>query len=535
MSANTSRREFLKRATAWSATGAAAPLALNLSAITHAAAQSATPDYKALVCLYMAGGNDAFNTVLATDSDSWTHYTNQRQSRDSSNSIALPAEGVPPMPNASGYGVSRLGGVLPIGHGNRAVHASRQFALHPALTDLQQLCQSGRLAVLANVGPLTRPMSKSDYADPRIAKPAKLYSHNDQQSTWQSFRPEGASYGWAGLMGDVLMSGNAVGRNNAEAELIRKSFTCMTPTSSALWLAGRSVLPFQSGISEVLSLGYSDQIWSNHRLQAAAGAMLGKLNRQGVPTVAPRSVFSADIQKITQRALSASDLLGNSLRPLGMSPWSTSGVRNPYDDPLLTYVSPVTGARGVNLLAIQMQMVARLISTNQSANLGLRRQFFLVNIGGFDTHSLQVSGQAELLARVNHALSYFDTVLGNMPEGDMRAQVTTFTGSDFGRTFTSNGDGTDHGWGGHHFIMGGAVQGGEVYGTFPQYSTANGHGVFSSPDQIQNGILLPTTSLDQYAYTLGRWMGVSDSTLRGMLPNIAEFNSNSHNLGFMRG
>jgi uncharacterized protein (DUF1501 family) len=125
-------------------------------------------------------------------------------------------------------------------------------------------------------------------------------------------------------------------------------------------------------------------------------------------------------------------------------------------------------------------------------------------------------------------------VLGAMPSGDMRSQVTTFTGSEFGRTFTSNGDGTDHGWGGHHFIMGGAVNGTEVYGTFPQYSHADNTGTFSSPDQIQNGVLIPSTSVDQYAYTLGKWMGVSDGTLQGILPNLAQFNSNSYDLGFLK-
>jgi uncharacterized protein (DUF1501 family) len=123
--------------------------------------------------------------------------------------------------------------------------------------------------------------------------------------------------------------------------------------------------------------------------------------------------------------------------------------------------------------------------------------------------------------------------MGAMPSGNMRSQVTTFTASEFGRTFTSNGDGTDHGWGGHQFIMGGAVNGTEVYGTFPQYSHADNTGAFSSPDQIQNGVLIPSTSVDQYAYTLGKWMGVSDGTLRGILPNLSQFNSNSYDLGFL--
>jgi uncharacterized protein (DUF1501 family) len=137
------------------------------------------------------------------------------------------------------------------------------------------------------------------------------------------------------------------------------------------------------------------------------------------------------------------------------------------------------------------------------------------------------------MAQLNHALAYFDTVMANMPAGDMREQVTTFTASDFGRTFTNNGDGTDHGWGSHHFIMGGAVQGGHVYGTLPQYATADAQGTFDSPDMLDNGSMLPSTSVDQYAYTLGRWMDVSSSDLLNILPNLKNFDANKHNLGFM--
>lgn len=536
----TSRRAFLRQLGALSTSTAAIPLGLNLSAITQAAAQSAGGSgYRALVCIYLSGGNDAYNTVLATDDTSWGHYLHHRQAQDGGASIALPLPGVAADPSAAGTTAARLGGVLAIGHGNRSVHSSRQFALHPALPQVQQMYQAGRVAILANVGPLNRPLSKADYANDRIAKPAKLFSHNDQTSTWQTFKPEGTATGWAGLMGDTLMSGNGAGHSGAELDLIRKSFTCMSPTSGATWLAGRSVMPFQTGNNYVLSLGYSSQIYDNVRLQAAAASMLGKLGTNGSPKLAPRNVFASDIQKIAQRSLQASDLLGNQLAPLGTGPWSTASVTNAYNDPLLKYVSPVDGSLKFNLLAMQLQMVARLIATNQSAGLGMSRQFFMVNVGGFDTHSTQISDQADRLAQLNHAMAYFDTVLSQMPGGDLRNNVTSFTASDFGRTFTSNGDGTDHGWGGHHFIMGGAVNGTEVYGTFPQYSTANNLGVFSSPDQLQNGVLLPSTSVDHYAYTLGRWMGVPDATLvnnsgTGILPNLSQFSSGSYDLGFMK-
>jgi uncharacterized protein (DUF1501 family) len=530
---SSSRRDFLRRGAALSSASAALPFALNMGAITQASAQAASGGYRALVCIYLSGGNDAFNTVLATDEASWGHYVAHRQA------IALPAAGVAADASAASSSPAKLGGVLPISQGSRGVHATRRFALHPAMPQMQQLYQAGRVAVVANVGPLNKPLTKAEYADARTVKPPKLFSHNDQQSVWQSFRPEGSSQGWAGLMGDALMAGNGVGHQGTEADLIRKSFTCMTPTNAMVWLAGRSVLPFQSSSMHVASLGYSNQIYDSVRLHRATAAMLGKLRNDGQPTVAPRNMFAADTAKLGQRALQTSDMLAERVAALGTGPWSTPTVTDTRNDPLLKYVSPADGRLKLNPLATQLQMVARLIDTNRAANLGMTRQFFMVNLGGFDTHSSQIAEQAERLAQLSHAMAYFDTVLNQMPSGDMRSQVTTFTASEFGRSFTSNGDGTDHGWGSHHFVMGGAVQGTEVYGTFPQYSTADSHGAFGSPDQIQNGVLLPTTSVDHLAYTLGRWMGVSSDLMvnaggTGFLPNLGRFPSSGHDLGFMR-
>ncbi|TAK87769.1 MAG: DUF1501 domain-containing protein [Aquabacterium sp.] len=540
---STSRRAFLHRAAAMSSLGAAAPLALNFGAITRAAAQSTggSSDYRALVCIYLNGGNDAFNTVLATDSSSWTHYTNQRRPNDGGNSIALMPVGTPTDGAAAASRPERLGGVLPISHAGRAVHATRQFALHPALPQVQSLYQNGKVAVLANVGTLTRPTVKADWSNTRQSKPAKLFSHNDQQSTWLSFHPEGASEGWGGRMADLLMQRNGVGHDAADALVIQRSFTCMTPAGANVWQAGHDVLPYQSSGTGVLSLGSGGQIYGSSSLQNAVANVMGKLNADGSPSITARNAFAADHQKVAQRAFQASGMLSSLFPALGVAPWSTPGVTTPSNDALLKYVSPTSGSLTFNPLAQQLQMVARLIDANRTASLGMKRQFFLVQLGGFDTHTNQIADHAERMAQLNHAMSYFDQVLSNMPSGNMSAQVTTFTASEFGRTFTNNGNGTDHGWGGHHLIMGGAVIGTEVYGTFPQYSTASSTGVFSSDDQIQNGVLIPTTSVDQYAYTLGRWMGVSDSALQGsydgdpnaILPNLRQFNSNSYNLGFM--
>ncbi|MEO5735306.1 MAG: DUF1501 domain-containing protein, partial [Rubrivivax sp.] len=153
--------------------------------------------------------------------------------------------------------------------------------------------------------------------------------------------------------------------------------------------------------------------------------------------------------------------------------------------------------------------------------------------GGFDTHDGQNRNQADLLARLDQALSYFDSTLGGL---NARSNVTTFTASDFGRTFTSNGDGTDHGWGSHHFVMGGAVNGGDLYGTFPVLATKNAsnNNFDGSPDQLANGALLPQTSVDQLGYTLGSWFGVPQSSLLSIFPNLSNFDVSARNLGFMK-
>ncbi|HEX5357503.1 MAG TPA: DUF1501 domain-containing protein [Aquabacterium sp.] len=524
-----SRRAFLKQTAAMSAMGSALPLGVNLSAITQAAAQSAPSDYRALVCIFMYGGNDAYNTVLATDSTSWTHYVNHRNPRlrnpqDSSTSIALLAPGTTPDNTASGGSPEKLGGVLPINHAGRAVHTGRQFAMHPALAQVQQLHQAGRVAVLANVGPLTRPTTKADWSNARFEKPAKLFSHNDQQATWQSFGVEGSTEGWAGRMGDLLMAGNATSAG-ANMALIQRSFTCMTPAGASVWMNGRAVLPYQTSSSGIPSLG--TRTYGYTQLQTALSNIMSSASSS--------NYLVQDHQQLVQRSFQAGNLLSSRLPVANQAPWGTpgSGNYNAYSDPMLQYMSPTEGSTRFNSLAAQLQMVARLIDVNRSAGLGIKRQFFMVSLNGLDTHDNQNQAHADVMAQLNHAMAYFDTLLGNMPGGSMRNQVTTFTASEFGRSFTNNGDGTDHGWGSHHLIMGGAVRGTEVYGTFPQYSTADANGVFASPDQIQNGVMLPSTSVDQYAYTLGKWMGVSPTDLASILPNLSQFNSNAYDLGFM--
>ncbi|MBI5255186.1 MAG: DUF1501 domain-containing protein [Burkholderiales bacterium] len=507
-----SRRQWLARAAAFSGYAAGAPLALNLAALGTAAAQSAG-DYKALVCLFLFGGNDAYNMVLPTDAASWTNYQTVRN--QAPDPIALMAPGTAPNPAAAAGSPARLGGVLPLSPVT-PLAGGRTLALHPVMSGLQTLFNTDRrLAVLPNIGPLVMPTTKAQYGSSLHPKPANLYSHNDQTNTWQALGPEGATVGWGGRMGDLLAANNGL-----------PVFTSISAAGNAVWLAGESTRQYQVSASGAIRMGAD----SNGRIygsQAVAQAM-----QRVVATTRSAHVLEADLVSVTRRSIDAEVLLRNALKPAGSAPFGTpvaTGTYNSDNDPLLRYPNPLTGATAPNALAVQLQTVARMIDAGRST-LGARRQVFFVNLGGFDTHDAQNRGQADLLARLSHAMAYFDATLGGL---GLRNQVTLFTGSDFGRTFTSNGDGTDHGWGAHHFVMGGAVRGGAVYGNVPTLGAknANNNNFDSSPDQLGNGALLPTTSVDQLGATLGTWFGLSNTQLLDIFPNLGNFSN--RNLGFM--
>jgi uncharacterized protein (DUF1501 family) len=472
---NASRREFLRTASLLSVVGASsAPFALNLLTMGAAAAQSA-PDYKAIVCLFFNGGNDHANTVLATDPTSWTSYTSVRTTTDAG-SIALPAPGA-------------AAGVLPITP--VTVQAGREFALHPSLGPLKDLFDAGRAAVIANVGPLIVPTTLTQYKAQSVPLPPKLFSHNDQQSLWQSYKPEGASFGWGGRMGDLLasMNGNA-------------TFTSVSAAGNAVFLAGQTINQYQVSASGAVPIG------------GLSGTLFGASSNplQAVITAGSGNLMAKEHAAIVKRSIDAQAALSTAMAPAG-----TGGIPNPTQ-----YTNPNTGALANNPLATQLQTVARVIAGRSS--LGARRQIFFVSIGGFDTHDFQRTNQADLMAKIAHALSYFDTTLATLGGADVRNAVTLFTASDFGRTFTSNGDGTDHGWGSHHFVVGGAVKGKDIYGTFPV--TALGH-----DHDVGSGSLLPSISVDQYGATMAKWFGLSDSQINDVFPNIANFTT--RDLGFL--
>lgn len=359
-------------------------------------------------------------------------------------------------------------------------NAGRQFALPKEMAKLKAIWDAGKLGIVANVGPLITPLTKVQYNNLSVPVPPKLFSHNDQQSVWQASAPEGARYGWGGRMGDLLASQNTA-----------QIFTCNSIAGSAVFLAGQNTVAYQSSTAgSVAIVGVKNNLYSS----ATASAALTKLITAG-----GSHLFTQDLAATTQRSIDADVQLSAALTAAP-------------DFPLPTELAG-------NSLAAQLRAVARMIAVRNT--LGAKRQVFFVGIGGFDTHDNQLDDQPVLHTAVAGAMEYFQNAIDSLTIG---TQVTAFTASDFGRTLTSNGDGSDHGWGSHHFVMGGAVKGRNFYGTFPIMGLNNN-------DEVGSGRLLPSTSVDQFAATLARWFGVQDSDMSLVLPNIGNFGSS--NLGFM--
>lgn len=470
MTQQASRRHFLRVASALSVVGpTAAPFALNLAAISAASAQSA-PDYRALVCVFLFGGNDHGNTVLATDSTSWAQYTQIRSTPPDPIALAAP---------------NTVGGVLPIVP--NTLQSGRDFALHPNMQPLKDMFDAGRAAVIANVGPLIAPTTKAQYTARSVPIPPKLFSHNDQQSTWQAYAPEGARFGWGGRMGDLLASMNG-----------NTTFTCISASGNAVWLSGQSTVQYQVSNNGAVAIG------------GLTGTLFGSSSASGafrtIISADRNNLFEKEHARVTARAIDAQALLNSSMLP-------AAG---------LEAVPTLPNSTQTNSLAAQLQTVARIIGGRTA--LSAKRQVFFVSIGGFDTHDAQNTNHGNLMQRLAQALAYFDRLLAGTSINAANL-VTTFTASDFGRTLTSNGDGTDHGWGAHHFVTGGAVRGKDIYGRFPITG-------INTTDDVGQGRLLPVTSVDQYGATMARWFGLSEGQLDDVFPNLRNFGT-ARNLGFM--
>lgn len=455
------RRTFIRRASALSVAGAGSSYALGLAGLGDAAAQSMPSDYKALVCIFLYGGNDHANTLVPYDP---TNYSRYAAIRGAGGGIAVPYQ--------------ELAASALTHPADQTLTDDLRYAFNPAMPNMTRLFNQGKLAALLNVGPLVTPLTRAQYESGNLTsfpRPASLFSHNDQQATWQSFATEGARIGWGGRLGDLALSIN----QNA-------MFTAISGSGNVVFLNGENttatnISPFGP------ALAYPALGATNY-----SRSLLALLRQQS------QNVIENDLAFINTRSIQYSSFIDSALKSA----------------PSFTQF----GANGS--LEAQLSLVARLISARQA--MGVSRQIFFVSMPGFDTHSGLVLNHRTLLGGLDSAFAQFYTAIQQLGLEDA---VTSFTASDFGRTLSHNGDGTDHGWGSHHFIMGGSVNGGRYFGRAPSIST-------TSDDQVGRGRLLPSVSVEEYATTLAQWFGVSPSNLAWVAPNIGRFAN--PDLGFMK-
>lgn len=459
-----SRRHFLRKS-GYSALGAAAltsgfgPFGMVQRALAQGGG-SAT-DYKALVCIFLFGGNDGNNTIVPLDTGEHTSYAQMR------GELTLAKDSLLPVASPSTGG--------------------RQFGLHASLPELQSLWSQGKVAALCNVGTLVEPLTREQYRSgaSAIHRPESLFSHSDQQAQWQASLSTGQSQtGWGGRIADRTEGLNGGARfpmivSMAGAHL----FTTSTEARPLAITPGASfgLQGFNNSPEAAARLAAVEQLLKTEAAEPA-GATL---------------VRSAD--ETTLQAIVNSRLLNSALG----------------NQSALQSVFPTTS------IGRQLQQVSRIVAARGA--LGLKRQLFFCSLGGFDTHNGQLATQASLLRQLSEAMNAF---YQSTVELGIASQVTTFTLSDFGRTLKpASGGGTDHAWGSHHLIMGGAVRGGNLYGAYPTLALAGPN------DAGNEGRWIPTTSVDQYAATLARWYGLAEADVPFVFPNINRFPT--ANLGFM--
>lgn len=433
----------------------------SMPTVARLARAAGSSDYKALVCVFLFGGNDGNNTIIPTDSAGYAKYKTVR----GDNTTTTGALGIPQ---------SQLVALNP-------ASGTAQFGLHPDLSPLQSIWNSGNLAALFNVGTLVQPLSKADYGSGK-AQPANLFSHLDQQNQMQTGISDGPSAtGWGGRIADLI------GSVNGGALPVGLSVG-----SSALFTDGKRTDPLT--IPATGSFGLAGFGGSSAASVASAYQSLLGIDRQ--------NALVAAAQNVSQSGIAASQAL----------------------NPILTGSSTTVDAAfngQKSSIAGQLARVAKVIENR--ASLGVTRQVFFVSLGGFDTHSDQINRQSQLFQQLAPALKSFHDAMVQLGTD---SAVTSFTLSDFARTLKpASGGGSDHAWGNHHFIMGGAVKGQSFYGTFPDLALGGANDVSSE------GRWLPTTALDQYGATLASWFGVAQADLPKVFPNLPNFPT--ANLGFM--
>lgn len=476
----TTRRNFLSKA-AFSGLGltAAGSIIRDFGLIQSAmAAQGPVSGYKAMVCLFLAGGNDSNNWIVPTDTETYNAYATARGGL-----LQIPQSALLPL-NVGGAAVSDGDG--------------HTYGLHPGCSRLQTLFGEGKAASVLNIGSMVRPTTKAQYnANPSFYRPPQLFSHSDQVTQWQTSIPDQPpTTGWCGRVADIIDGVANPGGN----------------ISMSISLAGANTLQVGNMVAQyqVATTG----------AETLTGALMGGTNARVGAMRNLMNLPNPNLQRqayaeVLDRAIATGDLLNSS-------------ISNTVNDAFWTTPFPTTG------LGNQMKMIARLIEARGPAKFNMNRQIFFCQIGGFDTHTAQVRTNTgtdnvlsntgthySLLFQVSEAIFAFQRAMEQLGVAN---DVTTFTASDFSRTFPNNSQGSDHGWGAHHFVVGGAVRGGKFYGKLPTLA-------INGPDDTGTGRWIPTLAVDQHAATLARWFGVDSSMMSTLLPNLSRFSSSD--LGFM--
>jgi uncharacterized protein (DUF1501 family) len=438
------RRDFLKLGSAAIATSGL----MNISQSAHAL-NIPTGDYKALVCIFLLGGNDGFNMVVPTSNFDYNEYAASRQNMAIAKGDLLP---VSPM----SYGASSYG-------------------FHPQLAELQGLFNNGKLAVMANVGNLVEPVNRQQYQNRSKVLPDQLFSHNDQMDQWRYVDPQVQKSGLGGRVMDLAVA------NNQDPLL-----TGIAIDGRTNWLSSQLNLDLSIGRNGFDQYNYvaPDKNWTQDRRAAFKKLLDADYN----------DPFTDEFKGLQSRTMELVERVGAQID--GVADFTTS--------------------KPEGSLATKLEMVAKLIAIREQ--LGMERQVFYVGMGGFDTHDGHINRQQELFTELSQSMQYFYDVTTEL---GVQNNVTSFTSSEFGRTLTSNGDGTDHAWGSHQLVMGGAVRGGDIYGQFPSLE-------IDGPDDANNdGRIIPTTSVEQFMVSPLRWFGLTDSELNSTMPNLSAFNANA--------
>ena len=471
-----SRRNFLANS-AISFAGATSVLG---ALSTQSASAANTNGYRAIVCVMLQGGMDHADTVLPTDQASYDQLAEQRRGLFNAYGVG----------NAGGNSSRERNNLLSLNPTNSAEFGSRRFGLPRELAEVQQMFNSGDLAIIGNVGPLVEPTDRASFSSGSARLPRALFSHNDQRSTWLSFGAEGTTVGWGGRFADATIASDPSSN---------PIFAAVTAGANDVFLSGEEARPFRAASS-------------------ANGAMLA-LNNGGILRTSGSSRTAA------ARAISAlvtdTDLSDDSVYERDIARINRRGLENAqaYIDALSN--SPANSTTFPNTrIGDQLRAVTTTISARNALNVN--RQVFYVTMGGWDSHNSQTADLPRNHGQLSEALAAFRQAM--IAEG-VWDDVVTFTASDFGRTLNDNGDGTDHGWGGHHFVMGGSVVGQRIYGDIPPPDPDN------SSYTDSRARLIPSVSVESYAETIGLWYGLNRGELRAALPNLDAFPGGT--LGFL--